>query len=157
MKTNNRMIINSNRKQMKKVILSIVMLVAISFASCKTEKKEATKVTEGVKTEIAVTSTTFGVRGNCGMCKATIEKAVNAVDGVTKADWNKDKKKIDVSFDDTKTNLMAMHNAIANSGYDTDKVMGSLEAYKGLPGCCQYDHEMAMNQTDAVKTNDDTH
>ena len=78
---------------MKKVILSLVMLVAISFVSCKTEKKETTKATKEVKTEVAVTSATFGVRGNCGMCKSTIEKAVNAIDGVAKANWDKDKKK----------------------------------------------------------------
>lgn len=140
---------------MKKVILSLAMLVAISFVSCKAEKKETAKE---VKTEvIATTTATFGVRGNCGMCKATIEKAVNAIDGVAKANWDKDKKKIDVSFDEAKTDVMAVHNAIANSGYDTDKVMGNLEAYKNLPGCCQYDHEMAMSQMDAVKTNDDKH
>ena len=140
---------------MKKVLVSVMMIAAIGLTSCKTEKKETTKATKEVKTEVAVTSATFGVRGNCGMCKATIEKAVNAIDGVTKADWDKDKKKIDVSFDETKTNVMAVHNVIANSGYDTDKVTGNLEAYKSLPGCCQYDHEMAMSQMDAVKTNDD--
>lgn len=140
---------------MKKVILSVMMIAAIGLTSCKSEKKETTKE---VKTEVvATTSATFGVRGNCGMCKTTIEKAVNAIDGVAKANWDKDKKKIDVSFDETKTDVMAVHNAIANSGYDTDKVMGNLEAYKGLPGCCQYDHEMAMSQMDAVKTNDDKH
>ena len=80
------------------------------------------------------------------MCKKTIEKAVNGVDGVTKAVWDVDKKKIDVSFDDSKTDEMAIHHAIAASGYDTEKVSGDLNAYNNLPGCCQYDHEMTMNQ-----------
>ena len=139
---------------MKKVILSVVMVVAIGMTSCKTESKEATKVEKEVKTAMAVTKTTFGVRGNCGMCKATIEKAANGIDGVEHANWDKDKKKIDIAFDAAKTNAMAVHTAIANSGYDTEKVMGNLDAYKGLPGCCQYDHSMAMNQLDAVKTKD---
>ena len=30
---------------------------------------------------------------------------------------------------------MAIHKAIAASGYDTEKVAGSEEAYKNLPGC----------------------
>ncbi len=65
------------------------------------------------------------------------------------------KKKIDVSFDDSKTNAMAIHKAIAASGYDTEKVAGSDDAYKNLPDCCQYDHSMAMNQSG--KTTSDNH
>jgi hypothetical protein len=42
---------------------------------------------------------------------------------------------------------MVIHNAIAASGYDTEKVVGDLEAYDGLPGCCKYDHAMDMNQS----------
>lgn len=50
-----------------------------------------------------------------------------------------------VSFDASKTDEMSIHNAIANSGYDTEKVAGNEEAYKNLPGCCKYDHSMEMN------------
>jgi copper chaperone CopZ len=141
---------------MKKVILSVAVIAAIGFTSCKTETKETTKVTveKEVSTSVAVSTATFGVRGNCGMCKATIEKAANSIEGVTEATWDKDKKKIDISFDAAKTNAMEVHTAIANSGYDTEKVMGNLEAYKGLPGCCQYDHAMTMNQSGDVKTKD---
>jgi len=141
---------------MKKVILSVAVIAAIGFTSCKTATKETTKVTveKEATTAVAVSTATFGVRGNCGMCKATIEKAANSIEGVTEANWDKDKKKIDISFDETKTNAMAVHTAIANSGYDTEKVMGNLEAYKGLPGCCQYDHAMTMNQSGDVKTKD---
>jgi len=87
------------------------------------------------------------VRGNCGMCKNTIEKAVNSLEGISNVNWDVEKKKIDVSFDETKTNEMAIHNAIAASGYDTEKVAGNEDAYKDLPGCCQYDHEMAINKS----------
>jgi copper chaperone CopZ len=131
---------------MKKVILSVVVIVAMSFTSCKNEtKKETETTTTEISKEIATTDLSFGVRGNCGMCKTTIEKAVHSVEGVANATWDVDKKKIDVSFDDTKTTAMAIHNAIAASGYDTEKVAGSEDAYNGLPGCCKYDHEMAMN------------
>lgn len=97
--------------------------------------------------KINMTDLSFGVRGNCSLCKTTIETAANSVDGVFNANWNVDKKKIEVSFDDSKTNAMAIHNAIAASGYDTKNVTGNLEAYKGLPKCCKYDHDMAMNQS----------
>ncbi|SDI53871.1 heavy-metal-associated domain-containing protein [Winogradskyella thalassocola] len=132
---------------MKKTILSVAVIFALGFTSCKNETKQdpETTTTEASK-DIAMADISFGVRGNCGMCKSTIEKAVNAVDGVENATWNVEKKKIAVSFDDSKTDEMAIHKAIAASGYDTEKVAGDLEAYEGLPGCCKYDHDMAMNQ-----------
>lgn len=139
----------------KKVILSVAVIVAMGLTSCKNETKkvEETTTTE-VSKEIAMTDLSFGVRGNCGMCKNTIEKAANSVEGVTAANWDVDKKKIDVSFDSSKTDAMAIHNAIAASGYDTEKVAGNEEAYDGLPGCCKYDHNMAMNQSGEIKADD---
>ena len=140
---------------MKKVILSVVAIAALGLTSCKNETKkvEDTTTTE-VSKEIAMTDLSFGVRGNCGMCKSTIEKAANSVEGVASANWDVDKKKIDVSFDDTKTDAMTIHKAIAASGYDTEKVAGNEEAYDGLPGCCKYDHNMAMNQSGETKADD---
>lgn len=136
---------------MKKVILSIVLVVALGLASCKNETKQEKEITTEVYSDMAMANISFGVRGNCGMCKNTIEEAANKVEGVANATWDVDKKKIDVSFDNTKTDAMAIHKAIAASGYDTEKLVGSDDAYKGLPGCCQYDHEMAMNQSGEVK------
>ena len=132
---------------MRKVILSLAIITATVFSSCKNEsKKEINTSKTEVSKEMATTDISFGVRGNCGMCKSTIEKAANNVEGVATATWNVDKKKIDVSFDGSKTDAMAIHNAIAASGYDTEKANGNLDAYEGLPGCCKYDHSMEMNQ-----------
>ncbi|PSG89847.1 heavy-metal-associated domain-containing protein [Mesoflavibacter zeaxanthinifaciens] len=132
----------------KKVILSVAVIAALGLTSCKNEtKKETETTTTEMSKDMAMTDLSFGVRGNCGMCKSTIEKAANSVEGVASANWDVDKKKIDVSFDDTKTDAMTIHKAIAASGYDTEKVAGDEEAYKNLPGCCQYDHDMAMNQS----------
>jgi copper chaperone CopZ len=137
---------------MKKVILSIAVITAMGLISCKSEaKKETEKVSTEVTKEMATTALSFGVRGNCGMCKSTIEKAANSVGGVTSAIWDVNQKKIAVSFDDSKTAVMAIHNAIAAAGYDTEKVAGSKEAYKILPGCCKYDHEMVMNVSAEMK------
>ena len=123
--------------------------------------KEGGKTTTGHEghTGMKMTSSdiSFGVRGNCSLCKTTIEKAANSVQGVARAIWDVDKKKIDVSFDGSKTDIMAIHNAIALSGYDTEKVAGNSEAYNQLPECCQYDHEMAMNQSGEIKTKDHDH
>jgi len=141
---------------MKRVILSIAVIAALGLTSCKNETKKETETTTTTEMskDMAMTELSFGVRGNCGMCKNTIEKAANGVEGVASANWDVDKKKIDVSFDDTKTDAMAIHKAIAASGYDTEKVAGDEEANEGLPGCCKYDHEMTMNQSGETKSDD---
>ena len=140
---------------MKKVILCLSMIAMIGLTGCNNQEKKQTEspATETSK-EVAMKNSSFGVRGNCGMCKNTIEKAANSVVGVTNANWDGNKKKIDVSFDESKTDLMTIHKAIAASGYDTEKVAGSEEAYKNLPGCCQYDHSMEMNQSGENKSDD---
>ena len=131
---------------MKKVILSMAVIAALIFTSCKNEaKKEIKTTTTEVSVAAVKTNLTFGVRGNCGMCKNTIEKAANSVEGVSSAIWDVDQKKIDISFDNGKSDALAIHKAIAASGYDTEQVAGNEEAYDGLPGCCKYDHEMVMN------------
>ncbi|MGY8908503.1 MAG: heavy-metal-associated domain-containing protein [Flavobacteriales bacterium] len=133
---------------MKKIILSVAVIAALGLSSCKNETKKDSNITDTeISNETAMTNVSFGVRGNCGMCKTTIEKAANNVEGVATATWNVDKKKIEVSFDEAKTDAIVIHKAIAASGYDTDKVKGDLDAYEGLPGCCKYDHSMEMNQS----------
>jgi len=120
--------------------------MAISFTSCSNKSKNNTTTISKDSKEVAMKDISFGVRGNCVMCKTTIEKAATSLDGVSAATWDIDKKTILVSYDDSNTDELAIHNAIAASGYDTEKVLGNLDAYDNLPGCCQYDHEMEMNQ-----------
>lgn len=129
---------------MKKVIFSVAILFTMGLTSCKNNNKPKEETTEITK-EIATNEISFGVRGNCGMCKSTIEKAVKEVEGISEANWNKDKKMITISFNGSKTDEMAIHRAIAASGYDTDKMSGNEEAYQNLPSCCKYDHEMEMS------------
>jgi len=108
---------------MKTKILSLVALflmgTATVFAGSKTEK--------------------VNVNGDCGMCKTRIEKAAKSVDGVSKADWNKETKVLDLTFDDAKTDLKKVETAIAKVGHDTPLVKASDDVYKALPGCCKYD------------------
>ena len=94
-----------------------------------------------------MTDISLRVRRNCGMCKNTIEKAANKVEGVANAIWDIEKKKIFMSFDETKIDVLATHNAIAASGYDTEMVIESEDAYESFPDCCKYDNEMVMNQS----------
>jgi len=114
---------------MKKVILSMAVIAALAFTSCKNEARKEIKTTS---TEVSAatikTNLTFGVRGNCGMCKKTIEKAANSVEGVASAVWDVDQKKIDISFDDGKIDALVIHKAIAASGYDTEQMAGNEQA-----------------------------
>ncbi|MBD0833437.1 heavy-metal-associated domain-containing protein [Aestuariibaculum sediminum] len=140
---------------MKKVILSVAVIAAIGLFSCKNEAKKAEDATQTeISNEVGMIETSFGVRGNCSMCKKTIETAANSVDGVTQAVWDVNKKTIDVTLDKAKTSALKVEQAIANSGYDTENVAGNLDAYNKLPGCCQYDHDMQMNQSGEHKAND---
>ncbi|MGC9352241.1 MAG: heavy-metal-associated domain-containing protein [Mariniphaga sp.] len=108
---------------MKTKVLSLVVMFVLGtftvFAGEKTEK--------------------FKVKGNCGMCEKRIEKAALSVDGVTKADWNKETKMMEVAFDDSKTDVHKVHMAIANAGHDTEMHKAKDEVYNKLPGCCKYD------------------
>lgn len=133
---------------MKRVILNTAVIITLVLFSCKNETKQESNsaVNNPEFNEMVMNNISFGVRGNCGMCKKTIEKAVNSLEGISQTTWDVDKKKIEVSFNASKTNEKAIHEAIAASGYDTEKVSGNLDAYNNLPGCCHYDHEMAMNQ-----------
>jgi len=81
----------------------------------------------------------FKVYGNCGMCEKRIEKAASAVEGVSKADWDKETKMMKVTFDDSKTDVHKIHKAITKVGHDTDMHKAKDEVYNELPGCCKYD------------------
>jgi len=133
---------------MKRVILNTAVIITLVLFSCKNETKQESNsaVNNPEFNEMAMNNISFGVRGNCGMCKKTIEKAVNSLEGISQTTWDVDKKKIEVSFNASKTNEKAIHEAIAASGYDTEKVSANIESYNELPGCCKYDHAMLMNQ-----------
>ncbi len=91
------------------------------------------------------------VYGNCDMCKARIEKAAKAVDGVASVNWDKKTKMMDLAFDDSKTDVHKVEMAIANAGHDTEMHMATGEAYSKLPGCCQYDRAKADRKMEDKK------
>lgn len=95
----------------------------------------ASLIAQDVKTE------KFKVFGNCGMCEKRIEKAATSLDGVTKADWDKETKMIEVTFDSKQTNIDDIHKTIAAVGHDTEKEKAKDSVYDELPGCCQYERK----------------
>ncbi len=80
----------------------------------------------------------FKVSGNCGICKARIEKAAKSVPGVATANWNQSTKILAVSYDEKKTGKENIQKAIAKVGHDTGKFKADSKTYNALPSCCQY-------------------
>ena len=130
---------------MKNSNLICLILVSITLSlSC--QQKNNVK-TVPVKQEISIANPeiSLGVRGNCGMCKSTIEKAALSVDGVEEASWSTESKILDIK---TKSSLdsitIKIHQAVADSGYDTELISATEDSYSSLPGCCQYNREMVI-------------
>lgn len=111
---------------MKTKVLSLVTLFLLGsmvvFAKDKSEK--------------------FLVNGKCEMCEKRIEMAALSVDGVSKADWNKETKMMEVTLNDSKTDVHKVEMAIAKVGHDTKMHKANDETYNELPSCCKYDRSV---------------
>jgi cation transport ATPase len=84
----------------------------------------------------------FLVNGKCEMCEKRIEMAALSIDGVSKADWNKNTKMMEVTLNDSKTDVHKVEMAIAKVGHDTKMHKATDEAYNELPSCCKYDRSV---------------
>ena len=104
------------------IVAVLMAITSISFAQTKTE--------------------TFKVFGNCGMCKSTIEKAAKTA-GASSALWNEETKDLTVKYSSSTTNTAKIQQKIAAVGYDNVGFKATTEAYKKLPGCCQYERAEA--------------
>ena len=94
----------------------------------------------------------FKVYGNCEMCKDRIEKAAKSVDGVSVADWNVETKMLALTFDDSKTDVHKVQEAIAKVGHDTDMHKATDEAYSKVAGCCKYERAKSdTKETEKMK------
>jgi mercuric ion binding protein len=101
----------------------ISLLFISSFAQAQTARSENIKVW-----------------GNCGMCKAHIEKAAKNA-GASYAVWNKDTKILSVKYEAAATSNKQIQEKIAAAGYDTKDVTGDQKAYDELDECCRYDRK----------------
>jgi periplasmic mercuric ion binding protein len=73
----------------------------------------------------------------CGMCKNTITNTLKEIDGVTSVKVNLSTKKVTVKYNDTKTNIEALENAITAAGYNANDKIRDAAAYENLHGCCK--------------------
>ena len=130
-----------------------LLFSVFTVISCMNNKQPEVKVIEvpATKTaEIIKSDITFGVRGNCGMCKSTIESATMSIEGVDTASWSTESKmiSINVSTEINEQFIIDIHNAIAKSGYDTELSTAVDEDYDKLPMCCKYNREMVIASND---------
>lgn len=102
------------------LVLALISLSSSSFAQIKNAKTAKVKV-----------------HGNCEMCEATIEKAINQKN-LTFGDWNKDSKILTVQYDGARTDLKKLLRKVAEAGYDNQYFTAPDKTYQQLPQCCQY-------------------
>jgi copper chaperone CopZ len=100
--------------------------------------------------QTSVKKETIKVWGNCGICKKNIEKAAK-VGGATTADWNKETKVLNVSYNSSRSNSEKIQKAIAASGYDTQDFKADDNTYNKLMSCCQYDRNTAFTSTSGMR------
>ncbi len=106
----------------------LIIIVTILFGSLAVTAQEKQK---DIKTE------TLLVSGCCGMCKDRIEKAAY-VKGVKRAEWDKEKHQLTVTYKPSKTTSDDILKSVANAGYDSEKYTADKEAYEQLSECCHY-------------------
>ncbi|HHZ65448.1 MAG TPA: copper chaperone [Flavobacteriales bacterium] len=117
-------------KNIIKPLLISAMVALLSVTVNAQEKSPETSQTGKVTCK-------FKVEGVCGMCKTKIENAA-FVKGVKFASWDKNTGIIEVVYKSDKTTEQKIHESIAKSGYTTEKVKATDEAYNALPKCCRY-------------------
>ena len=119
------------------------------FVGCKEQvviKKTPNTISE-LLTEMQ-SDYSIGVKGNCGMCKTTIEKAVKDLDFVVEAEWGIQSKILDVKFNNLLDfDLDELNTAITESGYETMNTTANQASYDALPMCCKYDRNMQVYST----------
>ncbi len=114
---------------MKTRIVYIIAFVCITFAS-NAQTKSKKVVTADLK-----------VYGNCGMCKARIETALDHK-GIKQAKWDPTTKNLSVVYVPSKITEQEICDLVATVGHDTDRSKAKDDVYAKLPFCCLYrDHD----------------
>ncbi len=120
------------KKIMREFFFAIILITVVSAGVSAAEKQKNQVVT--IQTSAI-----------CGSCKARLEKALKATDGVEEAMLNLNNKKMKIKYDPSKTDADKLREVIANTGYDADNVKKNEEAFNNLPHCCQKPMEGDMH------------
>ena len=136
---------------MKKISAILIFCFLFQFSCLDNKKPDVINVTNNSENNKEIFSDVdFGVRGNCGMCKSTIETAALEIYEVNSAQWSTESKILSINFKDDKFNnkdvLNKIHKSISESGYDTEIFNANEDNYNKLPMCCKYDRNMIISQ-----------
>jgi len=111
-----------------KLLLSIaVVLIVTSFASLALTYSGNDANTETIKLNSIV----------CDQCVDRLNKVISSIDGVSNVDISLTEKQAVVTFDDSKTSLDKIENAITSTGYNANDKLADKDAFEKLPACCK--------------------
>jgi len=113
---------------MKKILFTIGAILGISIGTLSAQNAEKQFVE--IKTSAV-----------CGMCKTTIENALDKVDGIKYADLDVETKVVSIKYDATETTVETIKKAINMAGYAADDMPADPAAYEKLHGCCKAPHD----------------
>lgn len=88
---------------------------------------------------------TIRVRGNCEMCKETIENAVAEMPSA-KGEWNINTKVLNVQFDPKQTDFKSIMKNVARVGYDNELYLADDKVYNSVASCCLYDRDLSWDE-----------
>lgn len=112
---------------MKNIILATLAMLSFQVGSLNAQEKTS-KTTQ---------TANIRVEGSCNMCKKRIEEAAY-IQGVKRAEWNKDSKELKVVYNSKKTSIANIEQNVAKAGHDAGEVKATKEQYEKLPACCAY-------------------
>lgn len=115
---------------MKKKLLimaaGLVLLAGGGLFLTTASNADSTSAIEAVGTQNTFKTVTFDVPGmTCASCPYTIKKTLKRIDGVTQADSSFETKSATATFDESKTSIDVMLEALKNQGYPSSVAEGS--------------------------------
>ncbi|MCD0478588.1 TonB-dependent receptor [Chryseobacterium sp. LC2016-29] len=93
----------------------------------------------------------FQVKGNCEMCKERIETTAKKA-GARSAQYSIDSQTLTIETSE-KVSPEAILKKVAEAGHDNEKFKASDETYEKLPGCCHYDRDLKMENSNVENHN----
>jgi len=108
-------------------------------AKMASNSEAATPVRTVATTDDFVKTASIRVYGNCGMCKRTIEGALNKAEGVRQASWDVSTGMLSVAYVPDQIDQEQIKAKVAAVGYDSDTHRAPDEVYSALHACCQYE------------------
>ncbi|ASW75137.1 TonB-dependent receptor [Chryseobacterium piperi] len=90
----------------------------------------------------------FQVKGNCEMCKERIETAAKKA-GAKAARYSIDSQTLTLETEN-QTSADNILKKVAEAGHDNERFKASDETYEALPGCCHYERNLQLSNTNTA-------